>query len=150
MDITGTVEMVLRHKGDAVYSVSHRASVWDALQLMAERNVGAALVLDEDGRLLGVFSERDWARRIAAAPEDPRSTAVTDVLTDEVVCVCPTDDVTRCMRLMTDHRVRHLPVIDGDALVGVVSIGDLVNWVISAQDSTIEQLEHYITGVYPA
>jgi CBS domain-containing protein len=150
MDITGTVEMVLRHKGDAIYSVSHRATVWDALKVMAEKNVGAVLVLDEDQRLLGVFSEREWVRRSSVPPEDPRATPVTQMLTDEVVCVCPGDDIAQCMRLMTDHRVRHLPVVEGDLLVGVVSIGDLVNWVISAQDSAIEQLEHYITGVYPA
>ena len=149
MDITGTVEMVLRQKGTAVFSVPPTASVHEALRLMAARNVGAVLVL-EGSRLVGVFSERDWARQVSDRAPDPYTTRISEVLTEDLVCVSPTDEVTDCMRLMIEHRVRHLPVVDAEELVGLVSIGDLVNWVISVQDGTIEQLERYITGTYPA
>lgn len=148
MDITGTVEMVLRHKGTAVFSVPPRASVHDALRVMAAQNIGAVLVREE-GRLLGVFSERDWARQVSARAPDPYTTPVSEVLTEDLVCVSPTDEVTDCMRLMIEHRVRHLPVVEDDELIGLVSIGDLVSWVISVQDGTIDQLERYITGAYP-
>lgn len=149
MDITGTVEMVLRQKGTAVFSVSPRASVHDALVLMQAKNTGAVLVR-EGVRLLGVFSERDWARQVAERAPDPHATRVAEVLTEDLVCVSPSDEVTDCMRLMIEHRIRHLPVVEDDELVGVVSIGDLVSFVIAVQDGTIDQLERYITGTYPA
>jgi CBS domain-containing protein len=148
MEITGTVAMVLRRKGTEAFSVSPRATVQESLQLMAEKNIGAVLVLEGE-RLVGVLSERDWARHVSAHACDPHQTRVSDLLGGQVVCVGPNDEVTDCMRMMTEHRVRHLPVVDGGDLLGVVSIGDLVNWVIFVQDFTIERLEHYIIGVYP-
>src|SRR4051812_127821 len=148
MEFAGTVAMVLRRKGTEVVSVSPNATVLESLRLMAEHNIGAVLVVDDD-QLVGVLSERTWARHVSAAGADPRSTHVRDVAVDQPVCVSPSDDVTDCMRVMTEQRVRHLAVIEDGQLVGMVSIGDLVNWVIFAQDSTIEQLGHYISGSYP-
>jgi CBS domain-containing protein len=121
--------------------------VFDAIQLMADKNIGALLVIEQD-KLIGILSERDYTRKVALKGKSSKQTAVREILSGQVIHVTPDHTVEECMRLMTDHRVRHLPVLDGQKIVGVVSIGDLVNWIISAQTTTIQQLQTYIAG-YP-
>ena len=130
-----------------VYTTTPTASVFDALKLMAEMNVGALLVMEGAG-ISGIITERDYARKVVLMSRSSKDTPVSDILSDKVICVSPDHTVEECMRLMTENRVRHLPVVQGDKILGIVSIGDLVNWTISAQHSTIHQLETYITG-YP-
>ncbi len=146
MNISGTIGAVLNHKGRQVYSISPDATVFEAIQLMAEKNVGALLVMSEE-RLVGMISERDYTRKVALKGKSSRETKVVEIISSPVVSVTAGHSVEECMRLMTHNRVRHLPVLEGDKLVGVVSIGDLVNWTISAQDAAIEQLKSYITGL---
>jgi CBS domain-containing protein len=149
MEITGTVSRILAQKPATVWSIAPKKTVFDAIQLMAEKNVGALPVIDQD-RLLGVISERDYTRKVILKGKSSRETPVEDIMTRELFTAHANDNVTDCMRRMTEHRVRHLPVMDGSRLVGILSIGDLVNWVISAQQVTIDHLERYITGGYPA
>ena len=146
MNISGTIGSILNHKGRQVYSISPDATVFEAIQLMAEKNVGALLVMSEE-RLVGMISERDYTRKVALKGKSSRETKVVEIISSPVVSVTAGHSVEECMRLMTHNRVRHLPVLEGDKLVGVVSIGDLVNWTISAQDAAIEQLKSYITGL---
>jgi CBS domain-containing protein len=141
-----SVGMLLRNKGYRVLSVTPDAAVFDALQLMADRNVGALLVVDDDGRLVGIFSERDYARKIILKGKTSRTTPVREIMTTEVVCVGPDQTLEDCMALMTERRVRHLPVVDAGNLIGVISIGDVVKDIISEQEYIIEQLQSYITG----
>jgi CBS domain-containing protein len=148
MDVTGTAASVLEAKGRAVYAIEPEASVFDAIQRLAERNIGALLVM-EDGRLAGVFSERDYTRKVALQGRSSKETAVREVITGRVITITPSTSVSECMRLMIDNRIRHLPVMEGDQVVGVISIGDLVNFIISAQRAAIEQLQSYIAGGYP-
>jgi CBS domain-containing protein len=145
---TGTISEILSHKGSNVWTVSPDTMVFDAIQLMADKNIGALLVTEHD-RLLGVLSERDYTRKIALKGKSSKQTPVREIISGRVVSVSPSHTVEDCMRLMTDHRVRHLPVLSGDKIFGIVSIGDLVNWIISAQTTTIHQLQTYITG-YPS
>lgn len=147
MSHTIPIREILAHKGSTVWSIAPEATVLEAIQLMADKNIGALLVTKE-GRLLGVLSERDYTRKIVLKGRSSKDTPVRVILTGHVVSVGPNHTVDECMRLMTEHRVRHLPVMDGTKILGVVSIGDLVNSIISAQSSTIQQLEAYITG-YP-
>ncbi len=142
-----TVRQILQTKGNQVWTISPECSVLDALKLMAEKNVGALLVTDQ-GKLVGIISERDYARKVVLHGRSSRGSAVKEILSGEVISVTPSHTGEDCLRLMTEIRIRHLPVLNGDEIVGVVSIGDLVNWIISAQNSTIQQLQTYITG-YP-
>jgi CBS domain-containing protein len=144
---TGSISDILEHKGNAVWTVSPDNTVFEAIQLMSEKNVGALLVT-ERGRLIGIVSERDYTRKVALKGKTSKDLRVRDIISDKVVSVTPQYTVEECMRAMTENRVRHLPVLDGETLIGVVSIGDLVNWIISAQSTTIRQLETYISG-YP-
>ena len=139
------VSSLLHHKGSTVWHVPPEATVFEAIKLMAEKNIGALPVLSHE-RLVGIFTERDYTRKIALMGKTSRETRVAEVLSGKVICVSPHDSVEECMRLMTDRRVRHLPVIEGGKIVGIISIGDLVNWIISAQNSAIEQMEQYIAG----
>src|SRR2546425_344441 len=143
----GTISEILNHKGATVWSVSPEMMVFDAIQMMADKNIGALLVI-EQGKLVGILSERDYTRKVALKGKSSKQTPVKEILSDQVIHVTPSHTVEDCMRLMTEHRVRHLPVLDGEKIVGVVSIGDLVNWIISTQTTTIHQLQTYITG-YP-
>jgi len=145
MNISGTVGTILSQKGHQVYSISPDATVFEAIQLMAEKNVGALLVISE-GQLLGVISERDYTRKVALKGKSSRETKVREIISSPVVSVTPGHTVEECMRLMTTNRIRHLPVLEAEKFAGIVSIGDLVNWTISAQDAAIEQLQSYIAG----
>jgi CBS domain-containing protein len=147
MNPVGTIGEILTNKGRNVWSISPEVTVFDAIQMMAEKNVGALLVM-EGGKLIGIVSERDYTRKVALKGKSSKETAVRDIISGQIFHVTPAHTVEECMRLMTDHRVRHLPVLEGDHVVGVVSIGDLVNWIISAQNTTISQLQAYIAG-YP-
>jgi CBS domain-containing protein len=146
MNPHGTISEILSNKGSNVWSISPEATVFDAIQLMSDKNVGALLVIQDD-RLIGIISERDYTRKIALKGKSSKQTAVKEILSGHVIQVTPDVTVEECMRLMTDHHVRHLPVLEGERIQGVVSIGDLVNWIISAQSSTIQQLQTYISGL---
>ncbi len=146
MSISATVGTILNQKGHQVYSISPDATVFEAIQFMADKNIGALLVTSEE-KLLGVISERDYTRKVALKGRSSRETKVREIISSPVVSVTPDHSVEECMRLMTSHRVRHLPVLYGEKLVGIVSIGDLVNWTISAQGAAIEQLKSYIAGL---
>ena len=148
MTISCTISAVLQGKGSQVFSVSPQTTVYEAIRVMAEKNVGALVVQDGE-RLVGVFSERDYTRRVALLGKSSQQTPVTEALSAPVVSVPADATVEECMRLMTSHRVRHLPVMEGQKLLGIVSIGDLVNWIISAQGQEIDQLRTFITGQYP-
>lgn len=147
MNPVGTIGEILSHKGTNVWSISPEATVFDAIHMMADKNVGALLVM-EGGKLIGIITERDYTRKVALKGKSSKETAVREIISGQLVHVTPSHTVEECMHVMTDNRVRHLPVMEGDRLVGVVSIGDLVNWIISAQSTTISQLQAYISG-YP-
>jgi CBS domain-containing protein len=143
----GTIQEILLHKGTTVWTIGPEATVFEAIQLMAEKNIGAVLVTDQD-KLIGVVAERDYTRKVVLKGKSSRELKVREILSGNLVTVTPGHSVEECLKLMTENRVRHLPVLDGAKIAGVVSIGDLVNWIISAQGTTIRQLETYITG-YP-
>ena len=140
-----TVASILKKKGDAIWSVQPTATVYEAIALMAEKSVGA-LVVVSDGKLVGIISERDYARKVVLQRRSSSDTLVREIMTGSVVTVTPDHSVENCMKMITEHRVRHLPVLAGDQLVGVISIGDLVNAIISEQAETIGHLHTYISG----
>ena len=140
-----TVASILKKKGDAIWSVQPTATVYEAIALMAEKSVGALLVVS-DGKLVGIISERDYARKVVLQRRSSSDTLVREIMTGSVVTVTPDHSVENCMKMITEHRVRHLPVLAGDQLVGVISIGDLVNAIISEQAETIGHLHTYISG----
>jgi len=149
MPTTGTISTILNGKSGTVWSISPERTVFEAIQLMAEKNVGALLVM-ESNQLVGIFSERDYTRKLVLHGKSSRVTPVKEILSSKLVTVSPDETLDDAMRKMTQFRIRHLPVMDGDEVVGIVSIGDLVKWIISAQNATIDHLEGYITGRYPA
>lgn len=140
-----TVRQLINRKGNVVWSTPPNATVYEALKLMAAKGIGAVLVLDND-QVVGIFSERDYARKVVLKGKSSRETDVSEIMTKDVVYVRPDYTMTDCMALMTDKRIRHLPVIDDGDLVGVISIGDVVKEIISEQEFIIGQLENYISG----
>ncbi len=141
-----TVSQILKSKSDqAVHTIAPTASVYDSIKLMAEKNIGALMVL-EGGKIVGLVTERDYARKVVLMAKSSKETPVRDIMTSQVMYVRPEQTSEECMALMTENRVRHLPVLDQGRLIGLVSIGDLVKDVISEQKFLIEQLEHYIAG----
>jgi len=149
MNVPGTVSEILCHKQPEVWSVGPDATVLRAIQIMAEKDIGALPVV-EGNRLIGIISERDYTRKVILMGRSSRQTPVQDIMSRDPYTASPDEPIVECMRVMTEKKVRHLPVLDGENLVGILSIGDLVNWIISAQSVAIDQLEKYITGAYPA
>jgi predicted transcriptional regulator len=145
MQLSESISLILEKKGGQICSVSPSNSVYDAIAIMAEKQVGALLVIVE-GKVVGIVSERDYARKVILKGRSSKETSVAEIMSSPVIIVSPGHSVGKCMQLMTDHHIRHLPVLDKERLVGVISIGDLVNWIISAQSETIRHLEAYITG----
>ena len=144
----GNISEILARKGPAVWTISPEATVFEAIQLMSDKNVGALLVT-EGARLIGVISERDYTRKVALKGKSSKELKVREIVSQNVISVTPSHAIEECMRLMTENRVRHLAVIDGPSILGVVSMGDLVNHTIRAQESTIQQLQAYVGGSYP-
>ena len=142
-----TVRQLLQIKSNEIWSVTPQDSVFDALQMMADRNIGVLLAI-EDGKLVGIFSERDYARKVILLGKTSKDTLVSEVMTASVLYVTPEMTIVECMALMTAKHVRHLPVIENENILGIVTIGDVVKKVISEQQFTIQQLENYITGRY--
>jgi CBS domain-containing protein len=149
MEITTTIGSILNRKGTTVWSVSPTNTVFEAISMMAEKNIGALPVLEGD-RLVGLISERDYARKVILLGRGSKETAVAEIMTINLKTVGLGDSVQECMQIMTENRVRHLPVLEGGKLVGLISIGDCVNWIISAQTAAIDDLERFVTGAYPA
>jgi CBS domain-containing protein len=149
MKITDTVDQVLKHKSfNKILPVAPEQTVHEALALMAQYDVGALMVMSGE-KLVGIFSERDYARRGILQGHQSKATKVREIMTSPVVSVTPQQTVDECMNLMTNGHFRHLPVIENDRVVGIVSIGDMVKWIISGQEHAIQALEGYITGAYP-
>ena len=147
MNVSGTIESILNRKANQVWSVSPDATVYDAIALMAEKNVGALLVV-QNGELVGILSERDYTRKVMLRGKRSRETLVNEIMSTQLTTVDPKQSVDECLRSMTEKRIRHLPVVKDGEICGVISIGDLVKHVISTQSATIDQLERYISGGY--
>ena len=142
-----TIASILKNKGCNLWSVDPEATIYDAIALMAEKSIGALVVLSE-GKLVGIVSERDYARKVILQGRSSKDTRVREIMTSSVITVTPENTVDECMRIITNRRVRHLPVLAGDEVMGVVSIGDLVRAIIAEQAATIDHLHSYIAGKY--
>ena len=149
MKLLDRVELILKQKGSQVYSIPPHVTVYEALEKMADSGIGALVVMDGTD-LVGIISERDYARKVILDGRSSKEMKVHEIMSSPAVTVNLRTTVDECMQRMTDKRCRHLPVVEGARVVGVVSLGDLVHWIITAQDRTIRQLEDYITGGYPA
>jgi len=149
MDVSGTIDAILSQKGSEIFAVAPDSTVYAAIELMAQKNVGA-LVVVENGTLIGLLSERDYTRKITLRGKKSRETPVREIMSGNLFTVSPREPIENCLRMMTEQRIRHLPVVDGDVLRGIISIGDLVKWVIASQSAAIAHLENYISGGYSA
>ena len=149
MDVSGTIGAILNQKGSEIYSIAPDALVFEAIEMMAAKNVGALLVIRGE-ELLGIISERDYTRKIMLRGKRSRETKVAEIMSTNVFTTHRREGVETCLRLMTDQHIRHLPVVDDDKVVGVISIGDLVKHVISCQQAAIAHLENYIHGGFAA
>jgi CBS domain-containing protein len=147
MDVSGTIGAILTQKSKDIFSIASDATVSEAIRIMDEKNVGALLVMDGD-QLNGIISERDYTRKVFLRGKRSRETKVSEIMSTNVTVTHPREPVEKCLRLMTDKHIRHLPVVEGDRVVGVISIGDLVKHVISCQQAAIAHLENYIHGGY--
>jgi CBS domain-containing protein len=147
MDVSGTIRAILNRKSEDVFSIPPDATVFEAIEMMEKKNVGALLVMEND-QLLGIISERDYTRKVILRGKRSRETKVAEIMSSNLTVTHPREPVEKCLRLMTDKRMRHLPVLDGDKVVGVISIGDLVKWTLSCQSAAIAHLENYIHGGY--
>jgi len=147
MDVSGNISAILGQKSAEIFSVSPEATVFEAITMMAEKNVGALLVMEGE-KLVGMFSERDYTRKVVLRGKRSREIKVAEIMSSNLIVTHLQEGVEKCLRLMTDKRIRHLPVLDGEKVIGIISIGDLVKWVISCQSATIAHLENYISGGY--
>jgi len=145
MEISGTASALLRDKSPIVSTVNSSATVFEAIQLMSNKNIGALPVMDGD-KLVGIVSERDYTRKVILKGKSSKNTRVEEIMTPEPIVVGPEDTVAECLRIMTVKRIRHLPVLEHGEMIGILSIGDLVKWIISAQEATIDQLTKYVFG----
>ena len=145
MEIVGTVSHLLREKNSHVWSIKPDATVYEAIELMAAKNIGAVPVLDGE-KLVGIVSERDYSRKVILRGKSSKVTSVREIMSQDLVTVSPEDSIADCMHMMTEERVRHLPVLADGVLIGILSIGDVVKWIISAQTATIDQLTKYVFG----
>ncbi len=142
------VKSLLRKKGPAIWSISPDATVYEAIEQMSDKHVGALVVLTA-GMLAGIVTERDYARKVILKGRQSRETRVREIMSTPVLYVTPESTLDDCMRMMTTRRVRHLPVLEGERVVGMLSMGDLVNWIITSYEQTIQHLHNYISGTYP-
>jgi CBS domain-containing protein len=140
----GKVRLILKVKGHTVFSVEPNITVYTAIELMCEKNIGGLLIVD-DGNLVGIFTERDYARKLILKGKSSKETLISELMTTNIITVTPDTSVDECLKLMSGKRIRHLPVVEDNKLVGMLSIGDLVKYIIEEQKSIIEHLEHYIT-----
>lgn len=145
MQTIGTIDSILHHKGSQVWSISPDKTVFEAIEMLAQKNIGALPVMEND-KVIGIFSERDYTRKVALAGKSSKGTRVREIISTDVISVTPDSSVEECMRLMTEHHIRHLPVCQDGKLVGFISIGDLVNWTISTQSAALDQMENYLAG----
>jgi CBS domain-containing protein len=148
MEIQGTVRDILQNKGGQVWTTGPDCTVYEAIGLMGEKNIGALVVVEND-EVIGVLSERDYSRKVVLQGRTSRDTVVGDILSRPVVTIRRRDTIEKCMQVMTEHRIRHLPVVDENRLIGLISMGDLVRWAMESQNFTILQLQGYISGDYP-
>ena len=148
MEIHGTVYDILHNKKGIIWTTTLQDTVYEAIRLMGEKNIGA-LVAVEDGKVIGVLSERDYSRKVVLQGRTSRDTLVGDILSRPAITAESKDSIEKCMQIMTANRIRHLPIVDGSELIGLISIGDLVSWVMQSQRHTIQQLQGYISGEYP-
>lgn len=149
MEITTAAKTLLEHKSRDIWTIAPTVTVYQAIQMMSEKNIGALPVM-EGTKLVGIISERDYMSKVALKGKSSKATPVNDIMTRDPVTVGPDQNISRCLEIITEHRIRHLPVVDGDKLLGIISIGDLVKWTIATQRMTIEQLNAYISGGYSA
>lgn len=148
MEINGTVYDILHNKGGEIWTTNPEATVYEAIRLMGEKNIGALIAIKDD-EVVGVLSERDYSRKVALQGRTSRDTKVGEILSSPAITVNSKDGIEKCMQLMISNRIRHLPVIDEGRIVGLISMGDLVNWAMKSQQQTIAQLQGYISGDYP-